>query len=185
MQTKSKPQSRNAPETKARILEAAEAIFAEKGYSQTGLRDIAARADVATSLVIKYFDTKANLFEQALQNALKISAMEGSVERYGEILVEAVTDPSVKIAAPAMIALSLGDDEAREISSRVIRDDIITRLSQWIGPPQARARAANFFLLSMGFAMFTRYLNVESSKASGDATAKWVARTLQDIISEE
>jgi AcrR family transcriptional regulator len=58
---------RNPAVTKARILAAAQKVFAERGYAQTGLRDIANEADVSSALPVTYFGTKAGLFEAALE----------------------------------------------------------------------------------------------------------------------
>lgn len=178
-----KLQVRDAAETKARILDAAQAAFSEKGYSQSGLRDIAMRSGVATSLVIKHFQTKANLFELALRNALHLSqTVSGDKSQFGEFLVKSVLDPNINVNATAMIALSLGDEEAREIAVRVAQENIIGPISAWIGPPEARARAANILMLSAGFALFSRYVNVELSGRARDASAKWVAEQLQSLI---
>lgn len=183
LKTQTKPQTRDAAETKARIVDAAQAAFSEKGYAQSGLRDIAARAGVATSLLIKHFDTKANLFEIALTEALQMSrTMTSDKAQFGEMLVKAVLDPKTNVNGTAMIALSLGDEEAREIAVRVAQDKIIAPVSGWIGPPEARARAANILMLSAGFALFSRYVNVELSSRARDTSAKWVARQLQALI---
>lgn len=58
---------RNPEKTKFKILAIAKQMFAEHGYAQTGLREIAKTADVAPSLIVNYFGTKAGLFEAALQ----------------------------------------------------------------------------------------------------------------------
>ena len=56
---------RNALATRAAILEAARACFTEAGYEHVGVRDVAARAGVNGALVIRYFGSKVQLFEQA------------------------------------------------------------------------------------------------------------------------
>jgi AcrR family transcriptional regulator len=185
MSSELKLRTRNAPETKARILEAAQAAFSERGYSQTGLRDIASRAGVATSLVVKYYETKANLFDQALRASIELGDASKHRGRFGEILAEAVSDPRTTIPLPSMLTLSLGDDEAREICARVIREEIIAPLANWLGPPQARARAASLLMLGIGFAIFSRHVNFEPSKSVRDDTAKWMAQTIQALIANQ
>src|SRR5262249_6660468 len=133
---------RNGAETRAKILEVAQTAFAESGYSQTGMRDIAARAGVTASLLTKYFQTKARLFEEALTRAVRLTGILDDTADYPkEALIDVVTNPKIKGTAPAMIALSLGDAEARKIAARVARDHIIARLTEFLGPPQARSRA--------------------------------------------
>jgi AcrR family transcriptional regulator len=57
-------------EQKERILEAAKAIFAHKGYSETKMSDIAAAANVSYGLAYHYFANKEAIFINLLQNAL-------------------------------------------------------------------------------------------------------------------
>jgi len=45
-------------DTQGRILEAALALFRERGFEETTMREIAARAGVATGLAYYYFDSK-------------------------------------------------------------------------------------------------------------------------------
>jgi AcrR family transcriptional regulator len=47
--------------TRARVVDAARALFAEKGYEEATIRDIAARAGVAPGSVFTTFETKADL----------------------------------------------------------------------------------------------------------------------------
>jgi len=51
---------------KQRILDAGTRVFARKGYSGTGLREIAAEADVNLAMVSYYFGGKAGLLEAIL-----------------------------------------------------------------------------------------------------------------------
>jgi len=183
VRTGKKRKPRDAAQTKARIIEAAQAAFSEKGYALSGLRDIARQAEVATSLVIKHFETKANLFEVALKQALQVSeTVSTDRARFGEVLARSVLDPDTNVSATAMIALSLGDAEARAIAVRLAQDEIIAPVSAWLGPPDARARAASILMLSAGFVLFSRYVHVELSGRAQDAAAKWVARQLQDLV---
>src|SRR2546421_11362174 len=63
-------------EQKERILEAAKAIFAHKGFSETKMSDIAAAANVSYGLTYHYFTNKeaifSSLLQEALQGALKL-----------------------------------------------------------------------------------------------------------------
>ena len=58
-------------EQKERILEAAKAIFAHKGYSETKMSDIAAAANVSYGLTYHYFTNKEAIFSSLLQKALQ------------------------------------------------------------------------------------------------------------------
>jgi AcrR family transcriptional regulator len=58
-------------EQKERILEAAKALFAHKGYSETKMSDIAAAANVSYGLAYHYFANKEAIFTTLLQYALQ------------------------------------------------------------------------------------------------------------------
>lgn len=65
-----RPQRDQAPQTAGKggtreaILDAAEHLFAEKGYNGVSMRDIAARAEVALGSLPYYFGTKASLLKE-------------------------------------------------------------------------------------------------------------------------
>ena len=53
-------------EVRRLLLDAARALFAERGYAGTSTRAIAERAGVANSLLHRHFSSKAQLFEEAV-----------------------------------------------------------------------------------------------------------------------
>ncbi len=53
--------------SRARLLEAADELFAERGYEQTTVRDIGARAQVDPALIARYFGSKPELYLAALR----------------------------------------------------------------------------------------------------------------------
>lgn len=54
------------PEIRAGIVAAAAAVFAEKGYTGARLSDIAAKADLSTGNIYKYFGGKDDLFNDVV-----------------------------------------------------------------------------------------------------------------------
>lgn len=68
-----------AKNTEQKILEAAEAVFLEKGFSATKTTEIAQRASVNHALIHYYFRTKENLFETIFVARLKsiLESFEG------------------------------------------------------------------------------------------------------------
>lgn len=52
---------------KEKILEAAEELFAEKGYEGTSVRDIAQKADVNIAMISYYFGSKEKLLEALIE----------------------------------------------------------------------------------------------------------------------
>jgi AcrR family transcriptional regulator len=175
-------QRRNAAETKARIIEAAQQLFAAHGYAQAGLREIATHAGVAVSLLPQHFGSKAELFEAALIEALKSNpVLNGPREQWGRAMIEyALNDGDIRL--PAMVVLSTGDADAREITGRVMREHILTELAERLGPPDARARALEITMLTTGFLIYGRQLPVGEVSAR---TREGFARQVQSIVDED
>lgn len=174
---------RNPEATRARILQAAQELFAERGYARTGLRDIALRADVSSALPVSYFGTKAGLFEAALTAALDIERVtRGDKREFGRRLVTAVLDRSTPITAPAMIALSIGDAEAAAIARRVAREQMVAPVASWLGAPHARARAYLIMVISSSFVLFNRHILADENSAALGTATRWLERTVQGLV---
>ena len=180
------PKRRNALKTKVRILAAAQQAFSELGYSQAGIRDIAAIAGISSPLLLRYFGSKAGLFEAALTEATRLERIfEQGRDGFGEHLTHLLMDEDLDIKAPAMVALSTGDADAREIATRVTDEHVVAPLAQWLGPPEAHARAVEIIMLCTGFVMYTRQLPLTpAAKGIDKKLARWLARTLQTIVDQ-
>jgi len=177
-----KPKRRNAPKTRAKILDAAQQAFAETGYAQTGIRDIAAIADVSSTLLLRYYGSKAGLFEAALLDAMRVAPLFAlRREHFGEHIATQVLNAAVDIKPPSMIALSTGDPDARDIAARVTREHVVAPLAKWLGPPDAQARAAEIVILSIGFALFTQQIPIVP-RGGEKKLARWFAQTIQAIV---
>jgi AcrR family transcriptional regulator len=187
MASTAQPRRRDAPATRARILDAAQRAFAELGYSQAGIREIAALAGTSTTLLIRYFGSKAGLFEAALGEAMR-SDVIFSIERskLGAHLAEMFTRPEVEIRPPAMIALAAGDPQAREITARVAEELAIRPLAEWLGGADAHTRAVQVFMLSTSFVLYTRQVPVMPVQRGVDpAMTAWFAKAVQAIVDGE
>ena len=64
-------------ETRRRILAAAENLFSERGYEGVTIRDIAAAADADPALVIRYFQSKIDLFLMARRPDFQLKPAPG------------------------------------------------------------------------------------------------------------
>ena len=102
-------QGENGPATKKRrrqrrkdarpgeIIDSAMTLWAEKGFAATRLDDIAADAGVAKGTIYRYFDSKEDLFEKAVETRLvatmnSIGAQGASFEGTTEDLLRQVFD---------------------------------------------------------------------------------------------
>jgi AcrR family transcriptional regulator len=168
-------------ETKARILDAAQQLFAAKGYAQAQLREIAALAGVAVSLIPQHFGSKSGLFELALIEAMKANrVLDAPTSDLGRALIDYVLDDG-DIRLPAMVILSIGDPVSQEITTRVLRDQIVMQLAARLGPPDARDRAVEITMLATGFLIYTRQLPIGHV---AERTRRKFATILQAIIDE-
>ncbi|MFA6112301.1 MAG: helix-turn-helix domain-containing protein [Candidatus Latescibacterota bacterium] len=72
-----------ASQSRARILKAAEAVFAEKGFNAAGVDEIAARAGVTKPLIYYYFRGKEDLLAGLVDGLIAAAAelVQGSFER--------------------------------------------------------------------------------------------------------
>ena len=74
--------------TRRAILGAARATFAARGYEQTTIRAVAARAGVDASMVMRYFRSKAGLFTAAVTMDLQAPDLRSvPASRRGELMV--------------------------------------------------------------------------------------------------
>lgn len=79
-------------QSREKILDAAETLFAQGGFNGVSLKDIARAADVDTSLLHYYFETKAGLFAAVLErrseevNRVRSRSMLDYAARVGEQL---------------------------------------------------------------------------------------------------
>ncbi|MCB1445058.1 MAG: TetR/AcrR family transcriptional regulator [Rhizobiaceae bacterium] len=80
-------------EVRDRIVEAAAAVFAERGYSAAKLADMADRAGISTSNIYKYFDNKEALFDEIVTVPIAAELLRrlrtrirdiGRLEQWGE-----------------------------------------------------------------------------------------------------
>jgi AcrR family transcriptional regulator len=70
-QSRAGQRRRDARATRAAILEAAKAQFAQAGYDRAALRDIAAEAGADVALIGRYFGGKEALFVEALKASIR------------------------------------------------------------------------------------------------------------------
>lgn len=69
--TPGRPAADAAPGLRDAILDAAETLFAERGFAATPVRDIAERAGANAAMVHYYFGSKRALLEQVMERSLE------------------------------------------------------------------------------------------------------------------
>jgi AcrR family transcriptional regulator len=78
---KNKPQARTEA-TKAKILDAAQSLFAELGFENTQLDEVAARADCSRGAIYAHYASKEELFLELMEQRIhtRFAAMRKKVE---------------------------------------------------------------------------------------------------------
>ncbi|MDB5724299.1 MAG: TetR/AcrR family transcriptional regulator [Novosphingobium sp.] len=178
------PRKRDAQASRARILEAAQRAFSEGSYSHVGIRDIAELAGTSSTLLLRYFGSKAGLFEAALVAAVPVaSVLALPRERLGEALAAALLDRANQIRPPLMIALAAGDTEAAAIAARVMEERAIAPLAAWLGGPDGRARALEIAMLATGLVTYARQLPLQPMAENEQChIATWFAGAVQAVV---
>jgi len=75
-----------ADRTRAALLDAAEALFSQRGYEATRLEDVAARVGIRRASIVYHFSDKAQLYEAVLARLLEAlrSALEDALDAGGD-----------------------------------------------------------------------------------------------------
>jgi len=94
LETASAPEDPRITRSRARALEAAAAVFVERGYAGTTMQDVAERANVAKRTLYNLYEDKDALFRDTMHRSI------ATAEKFGESLArgtDAVTDPRVQL----------------------------------------------------------------------------------------
>lgn len=94
-----------APDTKTRILDAAEKLFAEKGFDATSLRDITTEADVNLAAVNYHFQSKDSLIDAVISRRV-----EPVNQKRRQMLAEAGANPTVEQLLLAFLSPLINKD---------------------------------------------------------------------------
>src|SRR5579871_2103764 len=117
------------PDTKTRILDAAEKLFGEKGFDATSLRDITAEADVNLAAVNYHFQSKESLIEAVVVrsanpvNQQRLEMLEAAgphptVEQIVEAFVGPILEYDFQPMAPLMARVMASPEVMKRIFSR-------------------------------------------------------------------
>lgn len=102
VEVKARRRRRSHVEVRELLLQAARELFAERGYPNTTTRDIAKRAGASEVLLFRYFNSKAQLFEEAISEPFDTfmrqivgqraegAGPDGDITRVGREYVEAL-----------------------------------------------------------------------------------------------
>ena len=185
---------RDAAATKERILDAARAAFARRGYDGTTVRTVAAEAGVAPNLITRYFGGKSGLFRAATTAELGVeSILPGPTGQLGDRIAANVVRRWEAAAAGDPLLMMLrsagtSDEAARELGELFQRQaarPLAAHLVRGLGCASAAAedRAAAIGTLILGL-VTTRYVVRVGPLAEADPRdlEAWLADRIQLLL---
>jgi AcrR family transcriptional regulator len=179
---------RDAVRTKAAILAAAKEAFATRGYREAGVREIAAAAGVNWALIRRYFGSKEQLYEAALNSALDIKNLLACDRAdFGRHAIRHSLG-TAKDYPNAVLMLILGttDLTARNLALSHYKRQVIGAMAKWIGPPNAEVRAGEVIALLTGLYAYWKILPLNGAATRiGPEMRAWLEKSLQAIIDQE
>jgi TetR/AcrR family transcriptional regulator len=113
--------STDSPDSRTKILDVAEALFARRGFSGVGLREVATEVGLSKSSLFHHFATKIALYHEVLGRVLDrleerlapVLASEAPHDERIDLLVDGLVDALAEHPTTARLALrSLVEDEA-------------------------------------------------------------------------
>lgn len=132
---------------KESIRAAATALFTERGFDATGIRDIAAAAEVNPAIVLRHFGSKEGLFIQTVDSSHALREMiEGPLSELGRRAVRGVLlgrrSGGLRVFGIVVRASGRADIRAKLQASLI--EHFVAPLVPLIGGPDAELRAHLF-----------------------------------------
>ena len=121
--------------TRRAIFEAGIRLFAERGYHETTVADIAAAADIAPRTFFSYFPAKEDVLFAGIDDRIRLLASELELRKPGESLIDAA-----RRVIERLVMVTNWDDLAGEAAE--IRWQLITGRPSLQGALLLRLRAA-------------------------------------------
>ncbi len=168
------------------ILTAAAELFAERGFDQVTIRDIATRANLSPAMVMKCGGSKKQLFYRTARitppplpavpdSELGEALVRELLDRFGRSDVESLNRTLVlRLSAP-------DPDAVRERFVTGYIDPLTERLG---GDDNARLRAELVIAALLGLAVSLRILRAPASGSAPDEVARRYGATIQQLIDQ-
>ncbi|KAA6215495.1 TetR/AcrR family transcriptional regulator [Streptomyces albofaciens JCM 4342] len=167
----SRTDSVDGPGARERILAAARAEFAARGYEKASIRGIAKAADVDPALVHHYYGTKERVFEAAVElsfapalNAPE-AVLDGGLDGVGERLTRFVfgvwENPITREPLLAIVRSALTNDVAAAVFRKLIARQLLRRIAGELTVPDPALRAELAAAQLVGTALLRYVIKLE------------------------
>lgn len=161
----------DGPGARERILAAARAEFAARGYEKTSVRGIAKAADVDPALVHHYYGTKEQVFAAAVEMSFAPAlnapeaVLEGGLDGVGERLTRFVfgvwENPVTREPLLAIVRSALTNDVAAAVFRKLVVRQLLRRIAGELAVPDADLRAELAAAQLVGTALLRYVIKLE------------------------
>ncbi|MFF3271520.1 TetR family transcriptional regulator [Streptomyces chrestomyceticus] len=167
----SRTEAEDGPGARERILTAARAEFAARGYEKTSVRGIAKAAAVDPALVHHYYGTKEQVFAAAVEMSFAPAlnapeaVLEGGLDGVGERLTRFVfgvwENPVTREPLLAIVRSALTNDVAAAVFRKLVARQLLRRIAGELAVPDADLRAELAAAQLVGTALLRYVIKLE------------------------
>jgi AcrR family transcriptional regulator len=178
-QTTPQKPKRRSPITRAegerRLIEAAIQLIRERPFSEVGVRDIAAAADVNHGFVHTWFGSKNDLLIAATRQLVEKAAARVAEAAPGQQALDPF-EPDIQLAVRMAVWLDLEGANSRDPMKGM---PIITALTQrfieveGISPDIAQLAAAQAVAIGLGVVVFAPLIDIDNSEKVAEIFQLW------------
>ncbi|MEU7702660.1 TetR family transcriptional regulator [Streptomyces sp. NPDC015492] len=190
----SRTEEESGPGARDRILEAARAQFAERGYDKTSVRGIAKAAGVDAALVHHYFGTKDEVFAAAIEVSFEPATVVPAIvggpretigERLARFFIGVWENPVSRAPLLAIVRSALTHEAAAKVLRTFVLRRLLERIADELDVPDPRFRAELAASHMIGIAILRYVIQVEPmASVDPEEIVAMVAPTLQRYLTE-
>ncbi|MFJ5827669.1 TetR family transcriptional regulator [Streptomyces sp. NPDC093089] len=190
----SRTEEESGPGARERILEAARAEFAERGYDKASVRGIARAAGVDPALVHHYFGTKDEVFAAAIEVSFEPAAVVPAIvagprdaigERLARFFIGVWENPVSRAPLLATVRSALTHEAAAKVLRTFVLRRLLERIAAELDVPDPAFRAELAASQMIGIVIMRYVIRVEPlASADPEEIVAQVAPTLQRYLTE-
>ncbi|WP_142003985.1 TetR family transcriptional regulator [Amycolatopsis cihanbeyliensis] len=177
---------RDAAATRRALLEAAAALFAERGFDRTTVRAIASRAEVNQALLFRYFGSKDALFEEVMAARIRQTLAGTPPERLLETSLRDILDQNSagrRDRTLETLLRSTGNDNAAAAIRRELGEEYVRALAGLTDQEDATLRADLALAWVLGIGLLRGVAGTEPlSSADPDTVCALVLDALRSLL---
>ncbi|MFE8940115.1 TetR family transcriptional regulator [Streptomyces sp. NPDC007872] len=184
----------SGPGARERILAAARAQFAERGYDKASVRGIARAAGVDPALVHHYFGSKDEVFAAAVEVSFEPATVvpaivsgprDGIGERLARFFIGVWENPASRAPLLAIVRSALTHEAAAAVLRTFVLRRLLERIAAELDVPDPKLRAELAASHMIGIAILRYVIRVEPlASADPEEIVAQVAPTLQRYLTE-